>query len=314
MQAELSTLSDSKEIVDLHINSPGGSITEGLMLMTLLQGVSNPIHAHITFAASMATVIALSADEVSMNSAGLFMIHQPLFPEGGNASEMREKADLADHLGEQLEQIYMTKTGLESEVIRAMMDAETLMTAEEAFTMGFVDSITKPLEAVASMNLTKYNAMNFETLKAQIKNIGAAISGTDEDSEEVQSIVEETEAEAEKETSEDILDAEGSDVLTAEMVSAVDFKAFEKKVNMFIEAFSQFIEAQQSPEEQEDALEAKAQGAVLKTLASIKAKAQVPVKSGSPVVGSVEPFIKPSPNQIKANFDAKLAEHRKNVN
>ena len=77
--------------IDLHINSPGGSVFDGLTIYNLLKQHPATVTTYIDgLAASIASVIALAGDRVIMADNALFMIHQPSGAVVGTASDMRD--------------------------------------------------------------------------------------------------------------------------------------------------------------------------------------------------------------------------------
>ena len=79
-----------------------------LLYMTLLSVHHKKITAQIEgLAASIATIIALGADEVTMSQNSLFMIHNVWGGETGGAKDMRKAADLMEKDGRQTCKISM---------------------------------------------------------------------------------------------------------------------------------------------------------------------------------------------------------------
>lgn len=92
----LKSLGDVKNI-NLHINSPGGSVFEGIAIYNMLK--QNPAHVNVYvdgLAASIASVIAMSGDAIFMPSNAMMMIHNPWTMAVGNAEELRKQADGLD--------------------------------------------------------------------------------------------------------------------------------------------------------------------------------------------------------------------------
>src|SRR5690625_2640779 len=112
--------------------------------------------AHVTvyvdgLAASVASVIAMAGDEVIMPANAMMMIHDPWTWGAGNAKQFRKLADDLDKIGESIVAAYEGKTGLSSEEITSIMDAETWLTASEAVEMGFADTIEESKHIAASL-------------------------------------------------------------------------------------------------------------------------------------------------------------------
>lgn len=145
---------DIKEIdgsqIDLHINSPGGSVWDG-------QAIFNAIKRHpanvTTFvdglAASIASTIALAGDEVVMADNSLMMIHKAWSCVCGNADDMRGSADVLDKVDTTLVGIYARKTGQDDQTITEAMTEETWFTADEAVEFGLADRTEEGLQVAA---------------------------------------------------------------------------------------------------------------------------------------------------------------------
>lgn len=138
---ELEGLKDSKEI-KVRINSPGGSVFEGLAIYNSLVNHPAKIIVQIdSLAASIASIIALAGDEITMAENGFFMIHNPWSLAMGDASDMRKTADTLDQLKTSLITTYSARSGYTEEEISKLMDEETWLSGEQALEAGFVDSL-----------------------------------------------------------------------------------------------------------------------------------------------------------------------------
>ena len=156
LHSELKALGEVQEI-DLRINSPGGSITEGMAFYTILKRQDAKIVAHIDgVAASMASVVAMAADEIVMAQGAYMMIHNPLGMAFGEADEMRSYAELLDKMKSQLVAIYADRTKRPADEIASLMDDETWFTADEAIAAGFADRSTAALAVAATLDPSKF--------------------------------------------------------------------------------------------------------------------------------------------------------------
>jgi ATP-dependent Clp endopeptidase proteolytic subunit ClpP len=139
--------------INLQINSPGGSVTEGLAIAAFIKSFPATINTLIIgLAASIATPIALAGDEVSIDRDSFFMIHNPWTQTAGEADDLRETADLLDKMRNQLAKIYLAKIEQSKKLVNGRkdstmkqivlwMDNETWFTAQEAFDAGLVDKV-----------------------------------------------------------------------------------------------------------------------------------------------------------------------------
>ena len=145
----------------LRINSPGGSVIDGLAIYDAVNRLPQKVSSLIEgIAASMASVIALAADEVIMSENSLYMIHNVWGGEVGDSDDLRKAADLMDKMGERLVNIYVSKSGQTEEQIRAWMGEETWFDSFEAIEAGFINSIEAPIKMAAKFDINKYDYKN----------------------------------------------------------------------------------------------------------------------------------------------------------
>ena len=150
----LKSFGDVKNI-NLHINSPGGSVFEGIAIYNMLKQNSAHINVYIDgLAASIASVIAMSGDAIFMPSNAMLMIHNPWTYAVGNANELRKQADDLDQITKSSVQTYLAKAGdkLDEQTLKQLMDDETWLTAQEAYDYGLADEVVEPNKAAASIN------------------------------------------------------------------------------------------------------------------------------------------------------------------
>lgn len=155
VMASLTELS-AVETIQVRINSPGGSVVEGLAIYNILRACGKPIEVHIdAMAASIASIIAMAGDVIWMAESASLMIHDPWGVAIGGSEDMRKNADEIDRLKGILVNIYAQKTGLDPSEIEAMMTAETYMSAAEAVEKGFADQVGQQMAIAACDPLDK---------------------------------------------------------------------------------------------------------------------------------------------------------------
>ena len=150
----LKDLGDVKTI-NLHINSPGGSVFEGIAIYNMLKQNKAHVNVYVDgLAASIASVIAMSGDAIFMPSNSMLMIHNPWTIAVGNASELRKQADDLDKITESSIQTYLNQAGdkLDEETLRQLMDDETWLTAKEAVDYGLATEVIEANKAAASIS------------------------------------------------------------------------------------------------------------------------------------------------------------------
>ncbi len=155
----------------LRINSPGGSVIDGLAIYDAISRMPQKVTARIEgIAASMASVIALAADEVIMSENSLYMIHNVWGGEVGDSDDLRKAADLMDKMGERLINIYVSKTGQTEEQIRSWMDEETWFNSLEAQEAGFINLVEEPIKMAAMFDIKKYDYKNTSLVEKLFNN------------------------------------------------------------------------------------------------------------------------------------------------
>ncbi|MFS1133989.1 head maturation protease, ClpP-related [Enterococcus hirae] len=153
-QKDLKELGDVKKI-NLHVNSPGGSVFEGIAIGNMLKQHKAYVTAYVdALAASIASVIVVSCDKVIMPENSMMMIHNPWSFAIGNANELRKKADDLDRIAESSVVTYLAKAGekLTEEKIKQIMDEETWLSAKEAFDYGLCDIVESSNQIAASIS------------------------------------------------------------------------------------------------------------------------------------------------------------------
>jgi len=135
--------------IHLRINSPGGDVFEARAMATAIKAHPAKIIAHVDgLAASAATYIAVSCDEVEIAKGGFFMIHNGWTLAMGDKGELTKVADLLAKIDVTITTDYLDKitnvlkeAGADSGQVTAWMDDETWFTAEEAVEHGFADRL-----------------------------------------------------------------------------------------------------------------------------------------------------------------------------
>lgn len=148
-QRDLKAAGDSKPI-NLRLNSPGGDVFTGWAIFNILSRVRDRVTVTVEgLAASMASVIAMAGKTIIMPENAMMMIHDPAGGAFGGPEEIANFADALNKIRDQIIKTYSDRTGQNEEDIRAMMSAETWLSASEAVNLGFADKIEKPIQMAA---------------------------------------------------------------------------------------------------------------------------------------------------------------------
>lgn len=138
------------DVLDVVISSPGGSVFEGITIYNLLRSHSAEIHVHIHgLAGSIASVIALAGDKISIADNAMIFIHDASGGAWGRAEDLLKVAAWLEKINESITNTYDDRTNMGREKIVEHMSAETFYTAKEALDFGFVDEIVKPVAMAA---------------------------------------------------------------------------------------------------------------------------------------------------------------------
>ena len=138
---------DPDKEIDLYINSPGGSITDGMAIVDPMNYIKCPVSTIcVGMAASMGSVLLASGEKgkrfATPNSE--ILIHQPLIGGGGLSGQATEIKIHADHMvktREKLNKILSDRTGQPIDVINRDTERDHYMTAQEALEYGLIDGI-----------------------------------------------------------------------------------------------------------------------------------------------------------------------------
>ena len=137
---------DPDKEIYFYINSPGGSITDGMAIFDTMNYIKCPVSTIcIGMAASMGAFL-LAAGEKGKRYAtpnAEVMIHQPLISGGlsGQTTEIKIHADHMVKTREKLNRILSEKTGKPLEQIELDTERDNYMTAKEALEYGLIDGI-----------------------------------------------------------------------------------------------------------------------------------------------------------------------------
>ena len=130
--------------ISLYINSPGGSVTAGMAIYDTMQFIK-PDVATIVMGqgASMGSLLAAAgaAGKRFILPNARHMIHQPLGGASGQATDVEIQARELLRWKKVLTEIYVTHTGKAYDVLRADMERDNFMTAEEAVAYGLADKV-----------------------------------------------------------------------------------------------------------------------------------------------------------------------------
>lgn len=128
--------------VNLHINSGGGDIFEGVAIYNAFKNHTGGVTAYVDgVAASAASFIAMAAEKVIIEANATMMIHDGMALCMGNEQELADASALVGKLSDTIAEMYAGKAGGEAKDWRKKMRAETWYNADEAVMDGLADEV-----------------------------------------------------------------------------------------------------------------------------------------------------------------------------
>lgn len=144
-------------VINLRINSPGGSVFAARAMEQALREHPAKVIAHIDgYSASAASFLMMAADEISIASGAMVMIHKAWTMAYGNSDDLVQTADLLDKIDSTLVGTYAARTAQDPKQISDWMAKETWFTAQEAVDAGFADRIAETKAKAQVWDLSAY--------------------------------------------------------------------------------------------------------------------------------------------------------------
>lgn len=162
IDAALRSIGDQR--VEVHINSPGGDMFEGIAIYNrLLEHRAGVTVKVLGLAASAASIIAMAGDTVLIGPASFLMIHNCWVLAVGDRNGMAETAAWLQPFDEAMAGVYAARSGQKLDQVASWMDAETWMNGQSAVSRGFADGLLTEADmtedAAASAGAREVNAL-----------------------------------------------------------------------------------------------------------------------------------------------------------
>lgn len=138
---------ESSEEITIYINSPGGSVQDGLAVYDTIMLLNAPVRTVcIGTCASMGAILFLAGEKREMMSHGKIMIHDPAFGGGHEIGgkkphEIQVELDDLNRCRESLARIIAERTGKTIEEIYEVTVNDTYYDAKEAVEFGLATKI-----------------------------------------------------------------------------------------------------------------------------------------------------------------------------
>lgn len=137
-----------ERIITIQINSPGGSVTDGLAILDTMNYIDAKIRTvGLGMCASMAAVLLAAGSRGARCATehSEILIHQPLGGVSGQASDLIIAANRIKNVRQKLNLILSENTGQSLRRIEKDTDRDTIMTAQQALEYGLIDEVIPSL-------------------------------------------------------------------------------------------------------------------------------------------------------------------------
>ena len=134
----------NNEDISVYINSPGGSVTDGMAIYDTMNFINSDVSTiGMGLCASMGAFLLSSGTKGKRYALPNceVMIHQPLGGAQGQATEIKIAAEHILKTKDKLNKILSTNTGKDLNIIEKDTDRDNFMTSNEALNYGIIDEI-----------------------------------------------------------------------------------------------------------------------------------------------------------------------------
>jgi ATP-dependent Clp protease, protease subunit len=155
------------DTITIRLNSPGGDAFDGIAIYNQLKNHKAKVIGYIDgLAGSAASIIAMAADELVMNTGSMIMIHEASTFTWGTKADIKKTLNALEGVDKSIADIYMTRYNGEREELNNLVEAETWFTANEAVDVGLADKV----------HVVKEDDNEIENLKALVFNLQSEIT------------------------------------------------------------------------------------------------------------------------------------------
>ena len=128
--------------IKLHINSPGGSLFDGLAAIDYIRKSKVPVHSIVEgSAASAATLISVMAQKRSINKHSYMLIHQLSSASFGKYEELVDDMENNKALMKAIREIYLERTKIPENLLKEILKKDIYFDAKQCLKYGLVDNI-----------------------------------------------------------------------------------------------------------------------------------------------------------------------------
>jgi ATP-dependent protease ClpP protease subunit len=155
-----SRLREATGDITLRINSPGGDVFDGIAIYNDLLAYDGKVKVEVVgLAASIASIIAMAGDEITIAENAFFMIHNAWTIGVGNRHDFSDVVGTLTKIDDALARTYAARTNTGIRQIKTWMDDETWLTAKEAVDAGFATAEAATADPKARFDLSVFGSV-----------------------------------------------------------------------------------------------------------------------------------------------------------
>lgn len=171
VDAALRSIGDKR--VTVYINSPGGSMFEGISIMNRLNqhkaGVTIKV---LGLAGSAASVIAMAGDRREIGKTAFLFLHNCWSLQAGNRHEFRQLADTLEEFDHAMRDLYAEKSGQDEGAAEGWMDADSYFSGKTAVELGLMTHLLNDDEVSVNAQIAAQDAPAARRIEAALIKTG----------------------------------------------------------------------------------------------------------------------------------------------
>lgn len=156
-------------VIKLHVNSPGGSVDDGISIFNSLKSHSARVEVYVdALAASIASVIAMAGDRVVMQPHSRLMVHEAMAMGFGFAADFEKTAVRLRDTTKNIASIYRERAGKDDAYWLDLMAQETWFSDQQAVDEGLADEIGRDVVENAFKIAANFNLSGFRNAPPEL--------------------------------------------------------------------------------------------------------------------------------------------------
>ena len=137
-----STLNEAPPPINLHIQSPGGSLMNTFYIVDLINNLETPVNTYVDgYAASAASLISVVGKKRYMTQNSLMLIHQLSSGNEGKFDELDDEMKNLNLFMNIVKKIYLTKSNIKPIILDDILKHDIWLSSDQCKDLGLVDEI-----------------------------------------------------------------------------------------------------------------------------------------------------------------------------